>query len=170
MAKFIYLYWLNLYILLVKLLFNSYFKNWPKINITVKFFRQKSMTKLYVIFIYSTSSFYVILLRDYISTKLWRKALHAHDQSWCGRLKWQWTKFLWYLHVEMGTTWNLKKLVGILCLDASTTQFYFTFFYLNIFCINGKTMDEGIAYLGPIMMWLHLNCNGLNFYNTLMLS
>jgi hypothetical protein len=30
-------------------------------------------------------------------------------------------------------------------------------------------MDEGIAYLGPIMMWLDLNGNGTSFHNALML-
>jgi hypothetical protein len=49
-------------------------------------------------------------------------------------------------------------------------NFILFLFYLNIFRINGKMMDEGIAYLRPIMMWLHLNYNGLNFHNTFMLN
>jgi hypothetical protein len=41
---------------------------------------------------------------------------------------------------------------------------------LSIFHHNGKTMDENIAYLGPIMMWLDLNegFNGPSFCNTFM--
>jgi len=31
-------------------------------------------------------------------------------------------------------------------------------------------MVEGIAYIGPIMMWWHLNDNGPNFCNNLMLK
>jgi hypothetical protein len=43
-------------------------------------------------------------------------------------------------------------------------------FLLNISRHNGKTMDENIAYLGPIMMWLDLNegFDGPSFCNTFM--
>ncbi len=34
---------------------------------------------------------------------------------------------------------------------------------LNIPCHNGEMMDEGIAYLGPIMMWWDMNDNGPSF-------
>jgi hypothetical protein len=41
---------------------------------------------------------------------------------------------------------------------------------LNISCHNGKMMDENIAYLTPIMMWLDLNegFDGPSFCNTFM--
>jgi hypothetical protein len=48
--------------------------------------------------------------------------------------------------------------------------FILLLFLLSISRQNGETMDEGIAYLGPIMMWLDLNGNGPSLRNTLMLS
>jgi hypothetical protein len=41
---------------------------------------------------------------------------------------------------------------------------------LNIFYHNDEMMDEGIAYLKSIMMWLDLNGNGTSFHKTLMLN
>jgi hypothetical protein len=41
---------------------------------------------------------------------------------------------------------------------------------LNISCRNGNMMDENVAYLRPIMMWLDLNegFDGPSFCNTFM--
>jgi hypothetical protein len=49
-------------------------------------------------------------------------------------------------------------------------SFILLLLFLSISRHNGKTMDEGIVYLGLIMMWLDLNGNGQSFYITLMLS
>jgi hypothetical protein len=68
-------------------------------------------------------------------------------------LNWQWTKFLQYPHVELGITQNITSPTGILCFKCRYCIILFNFvIFLNFFFHNNERMDEGIAYLGPIMM------------------
>jgi hypothetical protein len=69
------------------------------------------------------------------------------------KLEWQWTKFPQCFHAKLVTTQNIRNPTDILCFKCRYCIILFYFLLLlNISHHNDERMDEGIAYLGPIMM------------------